>query len=208
MNEDNENQLATFLRALQRQDFIEDLEKLILEKTGGSIHLCFLPADKKNLNLFVGVGKKLSSNEEVSFTGVIMRKFGYDSTAEGAEINVQFSSLFDEGKEKKLYDEMIPLTKKNFLDGSIQAFLGKHYSEFFNSPQSSRSSDGSKDSNEENMGLKADILELLKSKPLLWQKLTAEEDSPDVLGELQQEIKAAIKKDSPTSGSSQTTFVK
>jgi hypothetical protein len=186
MNELTENRLRAFLQGFRQKDVIRDIEKTVLDVTGGYINLCFLRTDKENLNLFVNLKNKLSFDEEISLTHVIQQKIGYDSTIDGDEIIIHFSSVFDEGQEKKLYQDIVALTEKNFENGTIDKFLAKNYPKFFKDLTGVDNSVPK---------LSDDVLSFLRSNPVLWTKLTEKSDDWD---QVQQKVGSEIKKNSPT----------
>ena len=167
MQDENENQLSTFIRAFSRKELIEEVEQLVSQTASGTISLC-LPkkGDEENMHLFVIPGKKLSGPEEISLTAAIMGKLGHDNTIGGAEIIVRFAPMFN----INIYPHTIFLTKDNFENKSLGDFLDTHYPQFFTSPQGNR-----KASSNENTPGKAKLEATLANVEDFLQGATAEE---------------------------------
>jgi hypothetical protein len=132
MNEESENQLGTFVRALSKVELIQELEALVSKTASGTLSLCFpKKVDEEDLHLFVESGKKTRGAEDISLTVAIMDKLGYDHTVGGTEICVRFSPVFNIA----IYPHAVSLTKENFENKNIGNFLDEHYPHFFDSWQ-------------------------------------------------------------------------
>lgn len=200
MSDERENRLDRFLIAIDSSQMVEALSSVVLEfDKEAKLYLCFPMARNKrgDLHLLLEAKEMLDVFKQASLISKIQEKLNYDHTLEdGAQVVLHQQVLFKKNRSEEIYQDRILLSKENCQNGNIRKFLRQCYPDLIQGANVTSGRGGD---------LKENILAALRSNASVWEQLT---QSPDSWDDIQQEIKAEIKKDSPTSKGEQATLVK